>query len=68
MIAQLAQTPERHADPRVAQFRQEVAEKIAPVTTMLDAGRLCLSEKSLPSTFFRLRRGQNQWLDGSNRK
>ena len=28
----------------------------------------CLSEKSLPSTSLRHRRGQNQWLDGSNRK
>ena len=42
VIAQLAQTPERHADPRVAQFRQAVVEKIAQVTTRLDAGRLSL--------------------------
>ena len=39
---QLAQATNRRADPRVAQFRQAVAEKIEPVTTMLDAGRLSL--------------------------
>ena len=52
VIAQLAQTPDRHADPRVAQFRQAVAEKIAPVTTMLDAGRLSLLVGEVAAQYF----------------
>ena len=52
VIAQLAQTHERHTDPRVTQFRQEVAAKIAPVTTMLDAGRISLLVGEVAAHYF----------------